>query len=168
MILIGPTLWLTLPALALFGAFGAQLTIWAQTLRMQIIQERLRGRAFALLRGSTVQAESSGWRPGRSAHAGVRAAHDDRVVSTAGRYMPTWRPGAAFGRCARPGPENDRLPERTIAKRTQHHPLIQSRGCCFILPRVDRGNDDSVMRHRSQPTDGVLLPLSRSAQLFTF
>ena len=37
-------------ALALFGAFSAPLTIWAQTLRMQIIPERLRGRSFALLR----------------------------------------------------------------------------------------------------------------------
>jgi MFS family permease len=36
--------------LALFGAFSAPLTIWAQTLRMQIIPERLRGRIFALLR----------------------------------------------------------------------------------------------------------------------
>jgi MFS family permease len=36
--------------LALLGAFSAPLTIWAQTLRMQIIPEQLRGRAFALLR----------------------------------------------------------------------------------------------------------------------
>jgi MFS family permease len=36
--------------LALFGAFSAPLTIWAQTLRMYIIPESLRGRAFALLR----------------------------------------------------------------------------------------------------------------------
>ena len=37
-------------SLALFGIFSAPLTIWAQTLRMQIIPERLRGRTFALLR----------------------------------------------------------------------------------------------------------------------
>jgi hypothetical protein len=36
--------------LALYGAFSSPLTIWAQTLRMQIIPERLRGRSFALLR----------------------------------------------------------------------------------------------------------------------
>jgi MFS family permease len=36
--------------LTLYGGFSAPLTIWAQTLRMQIIPERLRGRAFALLR----------------------------------------------------------------------------------------------------------------------
>src|SRR5215212_10049572 len=38
------------PAAALCGAFSAPLTIWAQTLRMQIIPEQLRGRMFALLR----------------------------------------------------------------------------------------------------------------------
>ncbi|HJZ50541.1 MAG TPA: MFS transporter [Roseiflexaceae bacterium] len=42
--------WLVGAALALFGALSAPLTIWAQTLRMQIIPERLRGRTFALLR----------------------------------------------------------------------------------------------------------------------
>jgi MFS family permease len=36
--------------LALWGACSSPLTVWAQTLRMQIIPERLRGRAFALLR----------------------------------------------------------------------------------------------------------------------
>ena len=36
--------------LTLFGLFSAPLTIWAQTLRMQIIPEPLRGRTFALLR----------------------------------------------------------------------------------------------------------------------
>ena len=42
-----------LPALigvTLHGFFSAPLTIWAQTLRMGIISERLRGRTFALLR----------------------------------------------------------------------------------------------------------------------
>jgi MFS family permease len=36
--------------LLLFGAASAPLTIWAQTLRMAIVPERLRGRAFALMR----------------------------------------------------------------------------------------------------------------------
>src|SRR6185312_5895735 len=39
-----------LAGLTLLGAFSAPLTIWAQTLRMQIIPEPLRGRTFALLR----------------------------------------------------------------------------------------------------------------------
>ncbi len=39
-----------LVSLTLFGLFSAPLTIWAQTLRMQIIPESLRGRTFALLR----------------------------------------------------------------------------------------------------------------------
>lgn len=39
-----------LGGLALYGLCSAPLTIWAQTLRMRIIPERLRGRAFALLR----------------------------------------------------------------------------------------------------------------------
>src|SRR5262249_29762290 len=42
-ILIGPSVWSAALGLALFGAFSAPLTIWAQTLRMQIIPERLRG-----------------------------------------------------------------------------------------------------------------------------
>lgn len=50
LLLIGkPTIW-SLISLALFGLFSAPLTIWAQTLRMQIIPEALRGRTFALLR----------------------------------------------------------------------------------------------------------------------
>lgn len=44
-----PIVW-SLLSLALFGLFSAPLTIWAQTLRMQIIPEALRGRTFALLR----------------------------------------------------------------------------------------------------------------------
>jgi MFS family permease len=36
--------------LALFGVCSAPMTIWAQTLRMRIIPERMRGRTFALLR----------------------------------------------------------------------------------------------------------------------
>src|SRR5207248_766725 len=37
-------------SLALYGLFSAPLTVWAQTLRMSIIPEHLRGRTFALLR----------------------------------------------------------------------------------------------------------------------
>ncbi len=43
------TMWAML-GLILFGLFAAPLTIWAQTLRMQIIPAALRGRTFALLR----------------------------------------------------------------------------------------------------------------------
>jgi MFS family permease len=50
LVLAGPTLVTALTALVLFGAFSAPLTIWAQTLRMEIIPERMRGRTFALLR----------------------------------------------------------------------------------------------------------------------
>jgi MFS family permease len=49
-VLIGPSLWSAMLGLALCGLFSAPLTIWAQTLRMQIIPEQLRGRMFALLR----------------------------------------------------------------------------------------------------------------------
>jgi MFS family permease len=42
--------WAATVSLVLFGAFSAPLTIWAQTLRMQIIPPDLRGRSFALLR----------------------------------------------------------------------------------------------------------------------
>jgi len=42
--------WWAILSLALLGLFQAPLTIWAQTLRMQIIPEKLRGRTFALLR----------------------------------------------------------------------------------------------------------------------
>lgn len=48
--LAGQTLWWVIPGLALFGLFSAPLTIWAQTLRMRIIPDHLRGRTFALLR----------------------------------------------------------------------------------------------------------------------
>ncbi|MGH7605917.1 MAG: MFS transporter [Gemmatimonadales bacterium] len=48
--LIGPGVWTVVAGLVGLGAFSAPLTIWAQTLRMQIIPERLRGRTFALLR----------------------------------------------------------------------------------------------------------------------
>jgi hypothetical protein len=37
-------------ALFLYGSLSAPLTVWAQTLRMQVIPERLRGRMFALIR----------------------------------------------------------------------------------------------------------------------
>jgi MFS family permease len=47
---LSATIWWSLTGLTLLGLFSAPLTIWAQTLRMQIIPERLRGRTFALLR----------------------------------------------------------------------------------------------------------------------
>src|SRR5262249_25942556 len=50
LVLVGRDAWIVGLGLALFGAFSSPLTIWAQTLRMQIIPERLRGRSFALLR----------------------------------------------------------------------------------------------------------------------
>jgi hypothetical protein len=37
-------------SLGLLGFFSAPLTIWAQTLRMKVIPNPLRGRTFALLR----------------------------------------------------------------------------------------------------------------------
>ena len=66
LVLLGPNLWWTIVGLALLGLFSAPLTIWAQTLRMQIIPEQLRGRTFALLR---TLMQSSG--PLASAGAGV-------------------------------------------------------------------------------------------------
>ena len=50
LLLLGPNIWWSIVGLALLGLFSAPLTIWAQTLRMQIIPEQLRGRTFALLR----------------------------------------------------------------------------------------------------------------------
>lgn len=50
LLLLGPNTWWTIVGLAFLGLFSAPLTIWAQTLRMQIIPEQLRGRTFALLR----------------------------------------------------------------------------------------------------------------------
>lgn len=50
LVLLGSTLWWAVIGLALLGLFSAPLTIWAQTLRMQIIPAQLRGRSFALLR----------------------------------------------------------------------------------------------------------------------
>ncbi len=49
-VLASGTIWGAAIGLALYGMCSAPLTIWAQTLRMRIIPERLRGRAFALLR----------------------------------------------------------------------------------------------------------------------
>ena len=46
----GPRLWTVGIGLVLLGLFSAPLTIWAQTLRMQIIPEYLRGHTFSLLR----------------------------------------------------------------------------------------------------------------------
>jgi MFS family permease len=50
LLLLGRTSSWAVVSLMLFGFFSAPLTIWAQTLRMQIIPESLRGRTFALLR----------------------------------------------------------------------------------------------------------------------
>jgi MFS family permease len=50
LLFLGRSSWLSIASLTLFGLFMAPLTIWAQTLRMQIIPEALRGRTFALLR----------------------------------------------------------------------------------------------------------------------
>lgn len=50
LMLVDRSIALTALSLGLFGLFSAPLTIWAQTLRMQVIPERLRGRTFALLR----------------------------------------------------------------------------------------------------------------------
>jgi predicted MFS family arabinose efflux permease len=50
LLFLGRSSWLSIASLTLFGLFMAPLTIWAQTLRMQIIPEALRGWTFALLR----------------------------------------------------------------------------------------------------------------------
>jgi MFS family permease len=50
LLLFGCTFWVTAAGLFLLGFFSAPLTIWAQTLRMQIIPPDMRGRTFALLR----------------------------------------------------------------------------------------------------------------------
>jgi len=49
-LLLGPNLWGLAIGLFLMGFFSAPLTIWAQTLRMQVIPDEMRGRTFALLR----------------------------------------------------------------------------------------------------------------------
>ncbi len=49
-LLFSSNVWWVGVGLTLLGAFSAPLTIWAQTLRMQVIPEELRGRTFALLR----------------------------------------------------------------------------------------------------------------------
>ena len=66
LVLAGPTLIMAVAALTLFGAATAPLTIWAQTLRMEIIPEPLRGRTFALLRllmqsGGPLGGLAAGW-----------------------------------------------------------------------------------------------------------
>jgi MFS family permease len=50
LVLATQTTWGAAFGLLLYGSFGAPLTVWAQTLRMQIIPARIRGRTFALLR----------------------------------------------------------------------------------------------------------------------
>jgi hypothetical protein len=47
---VGQSVWWALPSLIALGVWSAPLTVWAQTLRMAIIPEPLRGRTFALLR----------------------------------------------------------------------------------------------------------------------
>lgn len=49
-LLAGSAFWAAGAGLFLLGFFSAPLTIWAQTLRMQVIPTELRGRTFALLR----------------------------------------------------------------------------------------------------------------------
>ena len=49
-LLMGAGFWAVAIGLFLLGFFSAPLTIWAQTLRMQVIPADLRGRTFALLR----------------------------------------------------------------------------------------------------------------------
>ncbi|HUG34675.1 MAG TPA: MFS transporter [Anaerolineales bacterium] len=50
LLFMGSTFWAVTLGLFLLGFFSAPLTIWAQTLRMQVIPPDLRGRTFALLR----------------------------------------------------------------------------------------------------------------------
>jgi MFS family permease len=50
LLISGASFWGAATGLFLLGFFSAPLTIWAQTLRMQIIPVELRGRTFALLR----------------------------------------------------------------------------------------------------------------------
>jgi MFS family permease len=50
LLMVDSTFWVTATGLFLLGFFSAPLTIWAQTLRMQVIPLELRGRTFALLR----------------------------------------------------------------------------------------------------------------------
>jgi MFS family permease len=50
LLLIGAVFWAAAIGLFLLGFFSAPLTIWAQTLRMQVIPHEMRGRTFALLR----------------------------------------------------------------------------------------------------------------------
>jgi MFS family permease len=59
-IFAGESVWLAGSSLALLGFFSAPLTAWAQTLRMQIIPARMRGRTFALLRTLMQGASPSG------------------------------------------------------------------------------------------------------------
>jgi MFS family permease len=50
LLLMGSIFWAAVIGLFLLGFFSAPLTIWAQTLRMQVIPTEMRGRTFALLR----------------------------------------------------------------------------------------------------------------------
>lgn len=66
LLLIVPTHFGALLSMFLVGFFSAPLTIWAQTLRMEIIPQGLRGRTFALLRtlmqsGNPLGGALAGW-----------------------------------------------------------------------------------------------------------
>jgi MFS family permease len=50
LIALAPSVPVTVAGLFFLGAFSAPMTVWAQTLRMQILPAELHGRAFALLR----------------------------------------------------------------------------------------------------------------------
>jgi MFS family permease len=50
LLVIGQSFVLAAVALAAVGFFSAPLTAWAQTLRMKVIPDQIRGRTFALLR----------------------------------------------------------------------------------------------------------------------
>ena len=50
LIAVAPSVPVTVAGLFFLGAFSAPMTVWAQTLRMQILPAELHGRAFALLR----------------------------------------------------------------------------------------------------------------------
>lgn len=60
LLLLAPSVPLAATSLLLVGMLTAPLTIWAQTLRMQIIPEALRGRTFALLRTLMQGAQPAG------------------------------------------------------------------------------------------------------------
>jgi MFS family permease len=60
LLVVGQSVVLAGGTLALLGFFAAPLTAWAQTLRMKVIPERMRGRVFALLRTMMQGAQPAG------------------------------------------------------------------------------------------------------------